>query len=97
DAVAILEDVARVDTGRYARRGVPEIIYSKSKSISQLKAILSGLLSIRANDVSIKRYRSEGASPPPLPIVFSKVTEEKQVRAIRDSVRSFNLKHSSRF
>ncbi len=64
----------------------------------RLRTILSGLLSLRINDVSIeKKGELERALVSSLPIVFSKITGEKQARAIRNTVRSFNSKHSAHF
>jgi NCAIR mutase (PurE)-related protein len=47
DAIAIVDDIARLDPSRYYRRGVPEIIYGKSKSPEQIAAILSRLIKYR--------------------------------------------------
>lgn len=65
DALSVVEDVARLDLGRYLRRGVPEIIYARGKSTRHLCAIMDRLL-VEA------RRRSLG-----LPIIASKVSREQ--------------------
>lgn len=65
DAIAVIGEVARVDYNRYLRRGVPEIIYGKSKTTKQLMQILGKL---------IPKWEK---SPTPLPIIVSKLDYEK--------------------
>ncbi|MDG6996017.1 MAG: nickel pincer cofactor biosynthesis protein LarB [Nitrososphaerota archaeon] len=63
DAVSIVGDLARLDYNRYLRRGVPEIIYARSKSTAQLVKIVSKLVTKRVDDG--------------LPIIISKVREDQ--------------------
>ncbi|MHB2037538.1 MAG: nickel pincer cofactor biosynthesis protein LarB [Nitrososphaerales archaeon] len=67
DAIAIIDNFARVDYNRYLRRGVPEIIYAKSKTSNQLTLIVRDL----AN-----RYDD---NPSRLPIIISKVRSDQIV------------------
>ncbi|MHB8565956.1 MAG: nickel pincer cofactor biosynthesis protein LarB [Nitrososphaerales archaeon] len=84
DTVTILGDLARVDSSRFMRRGVPEIIYGAGKTEKQLSEIVSGLL--------LKKRRSEpsSASAEELPIIISKVSARGQVQAIAEAVKGFN-------
>jgi pyridinium-3,5-biscarboxylic acid mononucleotide synthase len=63
DAVAIVGDIARLDYNRFRRRGVPEIIYSETKTPEQLVSIVERLASRRLDDH--------------LPIVLSKIKPDK--------------------
>lgn len=74
DAIAVVDDVARVDYNRHLRRGVPEIIYAKSKTTKQLLQIL------------VKLVPKWEKNPFPLPIILSKVSES-QARAVVSSLK----------
>jgi pyridinium-3,5-biscarboxylic acid mononucleotide synthase len=63
NAIAIVGDFARLDYKRFRRRGVPEIIYSESKTNEQLVAI-------------VRRLASRGFDDG-LPIILSKVKSEQ--------------------
>ncbi|HVB11511.1 MAG TPA: nickel pincer cofactor biosynthesis protein LarB [Nitrososphaerales archaeon] len=65
DAIAIIDNVARLDYNRYLRRGVPEIIYAQSKTAKQLTLIVRDLA---------KRYY---VNPSRLPIIISKVRSDQ--------------------
>jgi NCAIR mutase (PurE)-related protein len=65
DAVRVIGDIARIDYNRYARRGVPEIIYAKGKTRVQLAKIITRLIS------------NSRRSSMRLPIIVSKVSEEQ--------------------
>lgn len=69
DAVAVVGNIARVDYNRYLRRGVPEIIYAKSKTVGQLLQILRKL---------IPKWEKD---PTPVPIILSKISNE-QAKAV---------------
>jgi pyridinium-3,5-biscarboxylic acid mononucleotide synthase len=63
DAVALIGDFARLDLNRFRRRGVPEIIYSETKTKEQLVSIVERLTSRGSDDR--------------LPIILSKVKTEQ--------------------
>ena len=63
DAIEIIGDVARIDHNRYLRRGVPEIIYAKSKTTKQISQIVGKLVKIWEKS-SIR-----------IPIILSKVDD----------------------
>lgn len=64
DAIEIIADVARIDYNRYLRRGVPEIIYAKSKTTRQISQIVDRL---------VERWEKSSTG---LPIILSKVGDE---------------------
>lgn len=70
DALSIVDEIARLDLNRKIRREVPEIVYSKGKSRSQLESILRRLV-FHAEESKIA-----------IPIILSKVSPE-QFRYIR--------------
>lgn len=75
DAIALVDDVARIDYNRYLRRGVPEIIYAKGKTTKQLLQILTKLISKRENDWAA------------VPIIISKVSQS-QAESIIESLKN---------
>lgn len=68
NALAVVGDFARLDYNRFLRRGVPEIVYSENKNITQLKGILIRLVQIRAKSRQLD-----------LPIIFSRIDEQKAI------------------
>ncbi len=48
DALAIVNEIARLDINRQLRRGVPEIIYAGGKSGAQLNSIIEGIVSVKS-------------------------------------------------
>lgn len=48
DALAIVNEIARLDINRELRRGVPEIIYAGGKSRAQLNSIIEGIVSVKS-------------------------------------------------
>lgn len=76
DAIASVENIARIDYKRYLRRGVPEIIYARNKSAKQIQQILVEL---------IPKWER---SPSPFPIILSKVKED-QINVIVRTLRHF--------
>lgn len=70
DAIAVVDNVARIDYNRYLRRGVPEIIYARSKTTKQLQQILNKLIP------------SWQRNPNPLPIIMSKISEQQAERIL---------------
>jgi pyridinium-3,5-biscarboxylic acid mononucleotide synthase len=81
DAVEVIADIARIDYNRYARRGVPEIIYARGKTRLQIAQIVARLVS------------RSGRSPHRLPIILSKVSEE-QATVIHNILRKHRSKIS---
>ena len=81
DYLTIIDKIARYDSKRYLRRGVPEIIYAKSKTSKQLLKIVSRL-------ISTDPKKNDG-----LPIIISKVRDD-QVKVIE---RFFEKKKSRNF
>src|SRR5487761_216893 len=75
DALAIVDEIARLDINRNLRRGVPEIIYAASKSTAQLNSIVEKILSTRNS--------REGL---PAPVILSKVKAE-QYRSLQLLIR----------
>jgi NCAIR mutase (PurE)-related protein len=73
NALAIVDEIAKLEINRDLRRGVPEIIYAAGKSCKQLKAIVTRILR-----PSIPRRST--------PIILSKVKEE-QYECLRDLFR----------
>lgn len=71
DALAIVDNVARIDYNRYLRRGVPEIIYARSKTTKQLQQILGKL---------IPKFEK---NPNALPIILSKISEQQAERILK--------------
>ncbi|MGH2637972.1 MAG: nickel pincer cofactor biosynthesis protein LarB [Rhabdochlamydiaceae bacterium] len=71
DAIAIVGKVARLDSNRYLRRGVPEIVYAQGKNPQQLFSIVSKLVSRSSDD---------------LPIILSRVKHD-QIKTIELAVR----------
>jgi NCAIR mutase (PurE)-related protein len=65
DALSIVDEIARLDTNRYFRRGVPEIVYARGKTPKQLEAIISSLLKTSLGS----KFSS--------PIILSKVSAEQ--------------------
>jgi NCAIR mutase (PurE)-related protein len=47
NAIAIVDDFARLDVNRFQRRGVPEIVYGSGKTDEQIVAIVSKLVDLR--------------------------------------------------
>ena len=78
DAMEIIADLARIDYNRYLRRGVPEIIYAKSKTTKQISQIVGRL---------VKRWEKSSTG---LPIILSKVDDDdaKAVKRILKHHRS---------
>ncbi len=72
DSLSIVDDVARLDLNRFLRRGVPEIVYARSKSLTQLGSIV-----IRLLDEAEKRDQMIQ-----VPIITSKLTPD-QARLLR--------------
>lgn len=70
DALSIVDEIARLDLNRHLRRGVPEIVYGKAKSPTQLEAIVSAIL------------RNSTESEILSPIIISKVSKD-QARFLR--------------
>jgi pyridinium-3,5-biscarboxylic acid mononucleotide synthase len=65
DALSIVDEIARLDLNRHLRRGVPEIVYAKGKSLKQLDAIVRSLLrNSKKNKIS-------------LPLILSKVSKDQ--------------------
>ena len=65
DALSIVDEIARLDLNRHLRRGVPEIIYSRGKSLKQLESIVASLLrNSRRNNIST-------------PLILSKVSKDQ--------------------
>jgi pyridinium-3,5-biscarboxylic acid mononucleotide synthase len=77
DSLSIVDDVARLDINRFLRRGVPEIIYARNKSLTQLHSIVTRLL-----DEAEKR-----GSVIKVPIIASKLNfdQAKLLRTISKS------------
>ncbi len=71
DALSIVDDIARLDINRYARRGVPEIIYAEGKTDKQLVSILAKLIE--------DRQRSQEG----FPIIVSKISTERAKKVQR--------------
>src|SRR5579863_9860515 len=44
DALSIVDELARLDLNRHLRRGVPEVVYARGKTDSQLRAIILTIL-----------------------------------------------------
>lgn len=65
DAIAIIDNFARIDYNRYLRRGVPEIIYAQGKTSKQLTLIIRHL---------VKKWDE---NPSRLPIIISKVRSDQ--------------------
>jgi pyridinium-3,5-biscarboxylic acid mononucleotide synthase len=65
DVLSIVDEIARLDINRYARRGVPEIIYAEGKTEKQLVSILNKLIKDR------QRTREKS------PIILSKISIER--------------------
>ena len=63
NSVAIVGDLARLDYNRYLRRGIPEIVYARSKSTDQLLSIVSKLITKRDSNT--------------LPLIISKVRKDQ--------------------
>ncbi|MCL4518489.1 MAG: nickel pincer cofactor biosynthesis protein LarB [Thaumarchaeota archaeon] len=63
NSVAIVGDLARLDYNRYLRRGIPEIVYARSKSTDQLLSIVSKLMTKRDSNT--------------LPLIISKVRKDQ--------------------
>ena len=65
DALAIVDEIARLDMNRHFRREVPEIVYARGKTSSQLLSITSKLAQ------NLQRNRTG------FPIILSKLTEDQ--------------------
>lgn len=52
---------ARVDVGREARQGLPEVVYGPGKTAEQVKAIVTGLLAHNTGPVMVTRVAPEAA------------------------------------
>jgi NCAIR mutase (PurE)-related protein len=83
DALSVVDKVARLDVNRLLRRGVPEIIYARSKSPSQLRSIVSRLLD------EAERRSSEIR----VPIIASKLrpSQAKYLKSVSKSRKSFRF------
>lgn len=79
DAIAIIDDVARIDQNRYLRRGVPEIIFAQKKSVRQLTLIVRELVS------------GLDENPARLPVIISKVRVD-QVEPVKRAAKSKDRK-----
>ena len=75
DAIEVVDSVARIDYNRYLRRGVPEIIYARSKTTKQLLQILEKL---------IPKFEK---NPDLLPIIVSKISEQQAERLLKSMER----------
>ena len=64
NALAMVGDFARLDYNRFLRRGVPEIVYSENKTISQLNSIVKKLAQVKMKSGQLE-----------VPIILSRVTE----------------------
>lgn len=78
NALAILGDYARLDYNRHLRRGVPEIVYSKNKSVSELISIVKKLADIKLEDAPLYD----------LPVILSRVSEEKAKQILEHFTKS---------
>lgn len=78
DALSVVDEIARLDVNRYLRRGVPEIVYARGKSLNQLGSIISRLLE------EAKKRRPQVY----VPIIASKVTED-QVKLLKQISRKY--------
>lgn len=67
DALSIVDEIARLDLNRYLRRGVPEIVYARGKSLKQLEMIVERLV-----------HETE-AQQICAPIIVSKLTQEQMI------------------
>jgi NCAIR mutase (PurE)-related protein len=65
NALSVVDDIARLDTHRFLRRGVPEIVYAKGKTLKQLQTIVKSLL----RDSLENQFSS--------PVILSKVSDEQ--------------------
>lgn len=84
DYLTVVDKIARYDSKRYLRRGVPEIIYARSKSSEELSKIVSKLVTKNLHELE-------------LPIILSKITNV-QVESLerlmkRHGSKRFGLKY----
>ncbi len=84
DYLTVIDKIARYDSKRYLRRGVPEIIYAKSKSSEELSKIVSKLVTKNLNKIE-------------LPIIISKIrgaqVESLEVLLKRRKIKKMRLKY----
>jgi len=78
NALAVIEDFARLDYNRFLRRGVPEIVYAQNKTVKQLVSIIKRLAEIRLNSDQLD-----------VPIILSRVSEE-QVKPVLEAFSKSN-------
>ena len=92
DAIAIIGDVARVDTARHLRRGVPEIIFAASKTARQLSLIVTELLQRRSSEPLGADLELSAPG-----IIISKIRDRNQIKSITRSINDFNRTHVTKF
>lgn len=70
DAIAAVDNIAKLDYNRYLRRGIPEIVYAQNKTTDQLSSIVSRLVT--------KKLQSSNR----MPVILSRVRTD-QVESVR--------------
>ncbi|MGI0085074.1 MAG: nickel pincer cofactor biosynthesis protein LarB [Nitrososphaerales archaeon] len=84
DALAIVDEIARLDINRQLRRGVPEVIYAGGKSNTQLSSILERIVTMKSTNEGLSR-----------PVILSKVRPD-QFRSLQTFFRKRAKMLSSR-
>ena len=84
DYLTVIDKIARYDSKRYLRRGVPEIIYAKGKSSEELSRIVSKLITKNLNETE-------------LPVIISRIRAD-QVESLeglmkKRKIKKFGLKY----
>lgn len=85
NALAVIGDFAKLDYNRFLRRGVPEIVYSQNKTVTQLDSIISRLAKIRMKSGQIG-----------LPIILSRITESQAKSVMEHFSQSMEINSTLR-